>query len=317
MSRRGPKVGAGVPLTQSGMTKRVMTKNTKSRKKRSSTIFDLIRKEAGLKTFGIKQARAGVKNLVKQGVLSPRTNTQDISKYALSKLRKFYSVVQGKSAALSINPGEREAYETAGIPVVNDRAIIPRKKGQSVKRVRQKNGAPAYEVQTRDKYGQVRMHQTHVLSPVQDLQDYLVTLRAQGLTLKKGESVGFRFFGFHSKGLFMGLDSAIDFFERYQSVQTAINKDDGEAMSDIIQNLQFVRVRNGDKWIAEGKTVVQERREYRRKYQRKVSPHAGFYADRKAVAERIARATMTPEQKEEYKRKARVRAARSRANRTK
>lgn len=292
-----------------------MAKSTKSRKKSSSNIFELIRKESGLKSFGPKQARAAAKKLVKKGVLSARTDTQNLSKYALSKIRKFYSVVQDKATSLAINPGEKQAYKEAGYTVVNGHAIIPRRKGQTIKRVRPVNGAPSFQVQTRDKYGQVRMESTEILAQTLDLDEFLRELRAKGMTLKKGESIGFRFYGFNSRGLYSTFEGALDYFETYPAVYKALNTRSNEEMQEIIQNIQFVRVKKAKEreWFQIASNQHYSPEAYERKYGRRKYKNTGQAKDARAETRRRQREEMTPEQKTVYKAKAKARAAKSRA----
>jgi hypothetical protein len=217
-------------------------------KKKSSGIYDSLRKSLGNPTYGRRQFKRDVNKLVKAGLYNPKSGIENLApgKYVNSLLRKFSNVLEGRAQALKVNPGEVKKYREQGLPTRNGRVIVEAPKGSKVERLRPENGVPRYRVTQNGKNG-TRVTVREIV-PYSDLEARIRRIVYNKPEPKSNEAIGFRFFGNNSARYFAHRDMLLDFFLAYQSVEEAVRSGDTEAEQEIYQNFEvtIIKGRKGE-----------------------------------------------------------------------
>lgn len=313
-------------------------------KSKNQGIYEFTRIALGQKTYGKRQFKRDLRKLQRSGLLNPKIdiNLQAPTKYMLSRLRKFAAVVKGEAKTIEINPGERKYYKSSGYKTKNGRAVIPTPNGESVKRIRAKNGIPQF--QTTPKRGTSGMRRTETLIPHSDLESYVVNVISSAPDLPRGQYYGFRYFGNNSIVFYSGDDygkrAMMERILNYSSMEDAVANGNAEVEDEIYQNFALIKIINQsgkDAWEAGVQAQRQRAREAyreanrdrriesRRRYHASLSEeqilNRKIYrlenAPENAVREKARRARIARSNPEKYlanKEAARKRAAKSRAN---
>jgi hypothetical protein len=226
-----------------------------TRKKKSTSIFSAVRKQFGNENYGTRQFRRDFNKLVKSGLLKPQKNQKPSgptpTEYALRQIRKFADVLSGEAQTFKIGTREGKAYREAGYIVKNNTAIVHAGKGAKARRVAPTDkGIPQFEVITPGKNGKEKVAR-RVLLPYGDLESYVNYIVYESPPLKKGEFIGFRFFGNNSIRYWFEPDAKqklLEYFLRYQSVSQAAESGDPEEQEEIYANFEVVIFRDQKEW---------------------------------------------------------------------
>ncbi len=191
----------------------------------------------------LKKFRHDVSTLKKRGLLSGVDARSAVpSGKSGAKLRRLISryddVLSGKVSPVKLDRKGLAEYKAMGKPfeVVRPkglpaRVLIPHSAGERVTVT----------------HGKVKVSSPGVsrtILPVKytNLESYLQKLSEKKVVLKDGEQLAFRFFDNRSWQTFDTMDDLIDYLGHYETVFDAIDENDSEAMQEIYQNLEIVRV---------------------------------------------------------------------------
>lgn len=221
-------------------------------RKKKSSIYSSVRKQFGDENYDIKKFRRDFKTLVKSGLLKPQQSKLPTpTEYALRQIRKFADVLSGEAQTFKIGTREGKAYRDAGYIVKNNTAVVHAGKGARVRRVAPtEKGIPQFEVITPGKNGKEKVAR-RVLLPYGDLESYVNYIVYDTPPLKKGEFIGFRFFGNNSIRYWFEPDAKkklLEYFMRYQSVQQASESGDADDQEEIYANFEVVIFRDQKEW---------------------------------------------------------------------
>lgn len=168
-----------------------------SGKKKSSGIFDSIRKASGNPKYGRKEFRRDLKKLQRSGLISKKVDvaSQAVTKHMLGTIRKFGDVLSGKAQVLTINnPGERKQYKSSGYRTKGTSVVIETPRGEKVRRVAPTSeGTARFEFITKGPQG--TRTATRLLIPETDLERYITYLVQDAPDLKRNQFYGIRFYG--------------------------------------------------------------------------------------------------------------------------
>jgi hypothetical protein len=223
-----------------------------TKKKKSTSIFSAVRKQFGDENYGTKQFRRDFNKLVKSGLMKPQKSKQPTAtEYALRQIRKFADVLSGEAQTFRIGTREGKAYREAGYIVKNNTAVVHAGKGARARRVAPtEKGIPQFEVVTPGKNGKEKVAR-RVLLPYGDLESYVNYIVYDTPPLKKGEFIGFRFFGNNSIRYWFEPDAKqklLEYFLRYQSVAQAADSGDADEQEEIYANFEVVIFRDQKEW---------------------------------------------------------------------
>jgi hypothetical protein len=316
-------------------------------KKKKAGIYEFTRIALGQQTYGKRQFKRDLRKLQKSGILSAKIdiNIQEPTRYMLSQIRKWKSVLQGEAKTIPVSRAEKDFYKNAGYPVKSGHAVIQVSKGERVRKGKTKNGIPSHIVTSKGVNG--RMVSQNILVPYPDLERYITTTVEAMPPLKKGEYYAFKFYGYNSHQYFRDDDpdsynprtakeklilnvlkyDAVKYDDEHQ-----VRQDDPDS---VYQNFEVVKITRPQVWNDEGVAIRKARRSEYRKANRarrnewyekrltEMTPAEREYTlktERRddAARKREARAKMRQTDGDAtmaYREAAKARAAKSRANR--
>jgi hypothetical protein len=188
----------------------------------------------------LKKFRHDISTLKKRGLISGiDARSAKPTKNLRRTIAKYDDVLSGKATAVKLSKKGLREYKELGKPFdiakpkgLPQRVIVPHSAGE---RVTVSHG----KVHVTNPAG---IHRTILPVKFQNLEQYLSDLSKSQVKLAPGERFAFRFFGNHSLRTFRSMDQLIDYINHYESVFDAIDEDNSEAMNDIYQNLEIVKV---------------------------------------------------------------------------
>lgn len=258
----------------------------------------------------IRQIRHEYAVLKRAGVV-PKLDARSIkaTPTVLRQIRKFQSVLKGESGALRVkNPNLLKELRESGYQVV-------RAKGQTAHVLVPK--APTEK--TRISGGKVVVESPAIKTTRQNIpksQSLLAWLEEnRNRTLKRGEVLAFKFFGAGSYATYENFNLAIDDLLTYQSVEQAIESRRAKDQNEVIQNIEFIEfkgTRANKSAYVQSKEDARRARAKRKREERGSRPVSQNQKQKDKERKARARKEMTSKELEEYKRKARERAAKSR-----
>jgi hypothetical protein len=219
-----------------------------SKKKKSTSIFESLRKSTGNPTYGRKQFKRDVNKLIKQGLYTPKLELSDLnpSRYINSLLRRYQDVLGGTAQAIKVNPGEVKKYQEAGYRTSHGRAIVELPKGARAKRIPAHEGVPRFQTIRRAPQGVETV--TNELVPPQSLEARIRRAIEREPALKKGEYYGVRFYGNNSARYWSDKEVMLQVLMNYPSVQEAMASENPEYEDEYYQNFRIVRFKNTMAW---------------------------------------------------------------------
>lgn len=194
----------------------------------------------------LRKFRHDISTLKKRGLISG-VDARSVTPTANLKrlITRYDAVLSGKASAVKLSPKGVKEYKELGKPFevakpkgLPQRVIIPHEAGERVTVT----------------HGKVRVANpagvTRTILPVKfhNLESYLNKLRKQKVKLAPGEQLAFRYFDNRSIRTFRSMQSLIDYLSHYESVFDAIEENDTEAMQEIYQNLEIVKVEQPKTW---------------------------------------------------------------------
>lgn len=289
---------------------------------------DLTAARAELKQFRSDVAALKRKGLLEKELYDARSATP--TKYLKSVIKKFGNVLKGEATPVKVSKAKQKYYKEKGYAVKNGRVIVPVQKNEKVysshgdfrKKITGTNGSITVIDLGLDK---------------SDVLRWADDLRNNRYKLKKDEMLRFQMGGHNSYSGFINLEhktaqeQMADYIEFYPSFEKATNEYDPEQVGEYIEGIVILKVKRDPKThrfplppvnieATERSQEAARRRSNQRKQSREFKlGNMGDIAyekfmNEKAAEEKARRAALTPEQREEYKRKARERAAKARAN---
>lgn len=253
-----------------------------------------------LKSFKHNQAILYKKGLAKKGA-----KQQQVTRYALGKQRKLKDVIEGRAVALKAAKNVRSSYVDKGLfSSFGSRLIVPKEHAKQ----RTKISKGLLTITTPLKNGE----EQRIIFPysVTDMQGVIEHLKSDptlGGVVGPEDQLGFRVYGHNSQIGFPETDELVEYIERrYQHLFKP-----GRS-HDAFKHFQLVRF-NG--FMPEGDPAEKFYTERRRGIDAKGRSTDSYSEQkRRGNAGRVARfrERMTPEQREQYLAKARIRSAQNR-----
>lgn len=273
---------------------------------------------AALKTFRSNLALAKRKGVVRKSI---DARSHKPTKYLQSKLKRLEGVLQGNIAAVKVSPKVRAEFKAAGARIENGRVLVEQRPGvvTSVRKGQVTEGVIFQRRPLDNGYFEEEVTLPVSLHNVGDMLQWLADHKT-ALNGKKnsGDQWGFKIDGHRSKASFGGFEELVDYLSYYANIDT-INE------TDISEHPEFLTI-----WrVKEPEWGMSERAAFavRQKENRKASRARRTIQDRREGQEkprfyREAKASLSQKDRseryrlnhiEEYKAKAKVRAAKSRA----
>lgn len=292
--------------------------------------------EADLRAF-----RHDVVILKRKGLLSQLYDGRSVkpNKYLIGQIKKLGNVIKGQAATPKVNRAKAKYYKEKGYTVKNNRVVVPT---SGIEKVYSSHGD--FRIRYDGANGSITKIDLGL--PRADVVEWGIRLRENKFKLKKDEVLTFQMFGhnIHNTGGFTqdGLDTPkkyrktaqekmADYLEYYPSYNQSMADNDpaaNEAWIDGIVILKIKRNSQGDvprpqpdfkmnELDAEKRKTFMEKRSLARRARegRMDAAELNELMDDRAATDRKRRATMTPQQKENYKAAAKKRAAASYAKR--
>lgn len=233
----------------------IMARTKKKSTKKNPSIFSSVRKQFGNENYGTREFRRDFSKLVKAGLSKPQTSKLPTpTEYALRQIRKFADVLSGEAQTFKIGTREAKAYREAGYIVKNGTAVVHAEKGSKIKRLAPtEQGIPQFEIRTPGQNGKVKVAR-RILLPYGDMESYIHWVVYESPPLKKGEFIGFRFFGNNSIRYWFEPDAKqklLEYFLRYQSVVQASEEGDLNEQEEIYANFEVVIFESPKQWNEE------------------------------------------------------------------
>lgn len=273
----------------------------------------------------LRSFRHGVSVLKKQGLLpsklSPRKkldarkalpNWKIKGKRLDTLVRKYDDVVTGKASAVSVPPSTLKSLRKSGFETAQGKVLVPHSKQETARftggniRIKNKNGIERVQIP-------IEFH---------NLRQYLEDLKKNTTLIdrmkRRDEYFGIRFFGGQRANFYRNIDALISDLERYEDFMRRSSK---AKQAEIYRNLEIIKItskaaRRVEKEVHERRRSVSkaDQRRYSKKRDAKMRTNPkrlADYRERKAAYAREWRASLTPAEKKQYKKKAKERQAKS------
>lgn len=189
----------------------------------------------------LKKFRHDLATLKKRGLVAgvdARSATPTKKLRAL--VNRYDDVLSGKATAVKISNVGLKEYKEMGKPFrvvrpggdLPPRVVVPHFAGERVvvTHGRAKVINPA------------GIERTILPVKYHNLEQYLTGVGKQKIKLKPGERLAFRFFDNQSIKTFKSPSALVDYLQHYESVFDAIEENDAEAMGEIYQNLEIIKI---------------------------------------------------------------------------
>lgn len=268
----------------------------------------------------LRDFRKKVALLKRQGLVASRVDARsafpswksDGTKLS-TLINKYDDVVSGKVTAVKVDPKTLSQYRAAGYETSKGHVMVPHAEEETARRIGKtiviKNKSGIERIQIPIEYH----------NAVQYLRDIRKNQKLIDAMKYKNEAWGFRVrsakykgIGGYSTAYYTEIDLLIDELERYDIAN--------EGNGDLFDGLEIFRISNRNEW---GRRVDAQTKVRRRKglgsgiynpkaAKRRRQRNLAFIRAKDAEKHRIWRAKLKDRKKEEYKRKARKRAKRSR-----
>ena len=194
----------------------------------------------------VKEFQRKLKILKKAGIYSGPIRVENITPTRKKFIRKYRDIISGKKAAVKLTPAQLKKIDRKKIKVIGKFAIVDNEKGfkASIKK-----GLVNYVKPIEGGY-----HEKIHLPKARNLRKLLDEIKnnPEYDHLKKGdERWSFKFYGGASY-TYSNLDLLIDEFEKYETVQQALNSR-GSKQADVISHFEIHRIKKGaaKKWYNE------------------------------------------------------------------
>lgn len=209
-------------------------------------------------TEKLRKFRSDIAALKKRGLISGvDARTAKPNRRLNAVLDKYDAVISGKASAVKLDKKGLAEYKALGKPYeiaaprgLARRVIVPHEPGE---RVTVSHGKVTI-------HGQPGVTRTVLPVKYHNLEQYLNELAKSKQTLGKNEYFAFRFYGNRSHKIFRTMGALVNQLQHYESIFDAVEENNSEAMAELYQNLEIVKIDRPGEWA----TVPPTSRPYRR-----------------------------------------------------
>jgi hypothetical protein len=282
------------------------------------------RKKPGLQGAALKTFRSNLAKAKKKGVVraSIDARSQKPTQYMQSKLKRLADVIEGRVAAVKVSPKVRAEFKSAGARIENGRVLVEQRPGvvTSVRKGEVTEGV-IFQRRPLDRgYFEEEITLPISLHNVGDMLQWLVDNQA-ALNKKKnsGDQWGFKINGYRSKSSFGGFEELVDYLSYY----THFDEIEEADLSEAPEFLTIWRVKEPEWGMSERGAFREQQKENRKAARRRrtvqdrrdASERPKFYTEKRpTLSQRERNERYRAKHLDDYKAKAKVRAAKSRAN---
>lgn len=188
-----------------------------------------------------KQFRKKVSALKKSGLISKKVDARraNPTKALTNAIKTFGDVIDKTARVFKVSADKAKQYAKMGYRVKRGRVALPKDDGGYVPTRGRDKGL----IKETKQVGEgPRITRTVFPSTASNLHDFLAELEdnPKYQNLKDGESFGIRFFGWNLSESFTDLEDLLEFFERYQAIETAISR--AKDKTEVINNIEIVKI---------------------------------------------------------------------------
>jgi hypothetical protein len=284
----------------------------------------------------LKQFRRDVAILKKKGLLSKEYDARSVkpTRYLKGVLKEFSDVLSGKATPVKVSKQNQKKYKAQGRRIKNGRVIVPHSPNHKVIGTRGDFVVKEITPKETGVAGWTKQGHIHILDlglSRDNILQWQQDLRNNKFKLQPGEVLRFKMFGYNS---YMGFadgpkgtaqEQMAEYMEHYDMIEGALNGEiPPEKQGEYIDGVVIMKIGpdadgnypmprpNPDEYhynVERREAALKRRAERERRYaERQGVVRREEYLIGRAEQRKEDRANMTPEKKEEYKRKARERA---------
>lgn len=266
----------------------------------------------------LRAFRHDVAQLKRKGLIDSKYDARSVTptKYLKQQIKQFDNVLKGEAATVKVSKAKAAHYKEQGYAVKNGRVVVPVAKNEKVYGSR-----GDFRVKVTGQGGSITRIDLGLSR--NNIHMWREQLERAQVKLKPDERLTFQLYGNNSHISFRTTEQLLMYLEHYGAFEEAADSSDPDKQEQFITNVVIFKIdRTATVPRSPHAIEISEEAKRRQAFKRqqyidRMSPQRrAEYLQSRAEEQSKRRATMTDAQKEEYKQRAKERAAKSYKNRT-